>query len=381
MPYRQIVRACSDRRRWLLLRATVAAAAVTVATVAAATVFSARSDGGSHPHVVPGAPAVANRFLRQLVPFRVRYRDLLRAHPELVRTTRFTYVANDGRRRTAYLVLPSWYDRRHHPSIPLVIAPHGRGISAVRNLRFWGALPAFGPFAIVDPEGQGRRLTHYSWGWRGQIDDLARMPALVEKAVPGLRIDRSRIYAIGSSMGGQETLMLVARYPHLLAGAAALDSATDMVARYRAFAELRGGLRLQRLARIEIGGTPAQVPRAYTERSPLAFARAIADSGVPLHLWWSLRDRIVRDQNGESGALYRAIRRINPRAPVSKYVGRWAHSREMHPLTRLPLVLVRFGLIELDEPLPTEATAHSAPSRPARGRSGSVQEAGGRLTS
>ncbi len=375
------MRVSSDRTGRSLLRATVAAATVAVATVTAATVLSARSGGGPHPRVVPGAPAVANRILRELVPFRVRYRDLLRAHPELIRTKRFTYVANDGRHRTAYVVLPSWYDRRRHPPIPLVIAPHGRGLSARTNLRFWGALPAFGPFAVVDPEGQGRRLMHYSWGWHGQVDDLARMPALVEKAIPGLRIDRSRIYAIGSSMGGQETLLLVARHPHLLAGAAALDSATDMAARYRAFAELRGGLRLQRLARFEIGGTPAQVPRAYSERSPIAFARAIADSGVPLHLWWSLRDRIVRKQNRESGALYRAIKRINPKAPVSRYVGRWAHSREMHPLTRLPLVLVRFGLIELDEPLPTAITAAGRASRLPRGRSGTVQDAGGRVTS
>jgi pimeloyl-ACP methyl ester carboxylesterase len=363
------------------VRTIVGAAALVVATVAIATALSARSESPQRPHLVPGAPAGQSRALRQLIPFRVRYRDLLRARPELVRTRRFSYVANDGRSTRGYLVLPSWYDRRRHPPIPLVIAPHGRGLSARTNLRFWGALPAFGPFAVVDPEGQGRRLTHYSWGWRGQIDDLARMPAIVEKAFPGLRIDRSRIYAIGSSMGGQETLLLIARHPHLLAGAAALDSATNMAARYRAFAELPGGRRLQRLARIEIGGTPAQVPRAYAARSPIEFARAIADSGVPLHLWWSVRDRIVRNQNGESGALYRAIVRINPAARVSKYVGTWAHGREMHPLTRLPLVLVRFGLIELDEPPPTAVTPLGATVPLGAGRSGSIQNAVGRLAS
>ncbi len=265
---------------------------------------------------------------------------------------RIGYAASTGARRIAYVVLPRWYEARRDEPIPLVISPHGRGISARVNLRFWGGLPAFGPFAVVDPEGQGRTLTLYSWGWKGQIDDLARMPDIVERALPWLRIDRERIYAIGSSMGGQETLMLVARHPRLLHGAAALDSATDMAARYRAFPQLRNGAGLQQLARIEIGGTPDQVPRAYAERSPIAFARAIAFSGVPLHMWWSLRDRIVTNQNSESGRLYREIRRLNPNASVTKYVGAWAHSREMHPLTRLPLVLVRFGLIELDEPLP-----------------------------
>jgi poly(3-hydroxybutyrate) depolymerase len=238
-----------------------------------------------------------------------------------------------------------------------VISPHGRGISARVNLRFWGGLPAFGPFAVVDPEGQGRRLSLYSWGWRGQIDDLARMPEIVTHALPWLHIDRSRVYAIGSSMGGQETLLLVALHPHVLAGAAALDSATNMSARYRAFWRLPQGQELRALARYEIGGTPDQVPAAYAARSPIHYARQIAFSGVPLHMWWSIRDRIVTNQNAESGALYRAIKRINPDAPVTKYVGTWRHSREMHPLTRLPMVLVRFGLIELDDGLPRAPAA------------------------
>jgi hypothetical protein len=319
-------------------------------------------------------------LLQELVPFRVRYRDLIRRRHDLVRMVRFAYTANGGRRREGMVVLPRWYDPRHNPPLPLVIAPHGRGVSARRNLNFWGELPAFGPFAVVDPQGQGRRLTRYSWGWRGQIDDLARMPSIVEHAVPGLRLDRARIYAIGSSMGGQEVLLLVAFHPHLLAGAAALDSATNMAARYRAFAQLPGGLRLQRLARVEVGGTPAQVPDAYARRSPIHYARRIALAGVPLHMWWSVDDRIVRDQNAESGALYRAIRRIDPEAPVSRYVGRWAHSKEMHPLARLPLVLVRFGLIRLDEPLPAAVAASQSPAlprMPVGGRSGSVQGGAG----
>ncbi len=339
-----------------------------------------RHPGGTANSGSAAKAAASTSALRALIPFRVRYRDLLLDHPELVRTIRFTYVANDDRRRIGFVVLPRWYDRRRDPPIPLVIAPHGRGISARTNLRVWGALPAFGPFAVVDPQGQGRRLSDYSWGWRGQIDDLARMPGIVERSIPGLRIDRARIYAIGSSMGGQETLLLVARHPKLLAGAAALDSATNMAARYRAFAQLRGGSRLRGLARVEIGGTPAQVPRAYAERSPIAFARQIARSGVPIHLWWSFRDKIVRDQNAESGALYRAIERINPRAPVTKHVGGWAHSREMHPLARLPLVLVRFGLIQLDEPPPAVLTPSSRSDNVVpRARSGGVQSSGDKV--
>lgn len=284
--------------------------------------------------------------------FHTYYGDLLARHPELVRVWPISYRASDGRRRRALVILPRWYGPHRHPSLPLVISPHGRGASAAYNARFWGGLPAFGPFAVVNPEGQGRRLTLYSWGWRGQIDDLARMPKILSKALPWLRIDRRRIYAVGSSMGGQETLMLVARYPALLAGAAALDSDTNMAARYWAFRQLPGGAGDQRRARIEIGGTPNTVPLAYAARSPLSWVAAIARSGVKLHIWWSTKDKIVRNQYDESGLLYREVVRINPSAPVTQYVGTWAHSDEFHASHRLPLALVHLGLINLDGKIP-----------------------------
>lgn len=303
------------------------------------------------PAAVNALPA-PDPALRALIGFRVRYRDLLRRHDELVRTVAVPYRASDGAIRLAFLILPRWYGPNRHPPIPLVISPHGRGVTAEYNMHFWGGLPAFGPFAVVNPEGQGRRLALYSWGWRGQIDDLARMPRILHAALPWFHVDASRVYAVGSSMGGQETLLLAALHSRLLAGASALDSATDMTARYRAFAGLQDGPLLQQLARIEIGGTPATVPAAYAARSPIHFVRQLATSGVPLHIWWSLRDRVVVDQQQESGRLYRAILAANPEAPVTSYVGTWAHSAEMHATARLPLALVKLKLIELDEPLP-----------------------------
>jgi hypothetical protein len=146
-------------------------------------------------------------------------------------------------------------------------------------------------------------------------------------------------------MGGQETLLLVARFPHLLAGAAAFDAPTNMAARYRAFDALRFGDGLQRLARREIGGTPATDPEGYEIRSPLDWARKIAFSGVPLQIWWSSRDTTVTDQTRESGLLYRDIMRLNPFAPVTQFVGTWAHTTEMKSHGYLPFALSRFGLL------------------------------------
>jgi poly(3-hydroxybutyrate) depolymerase len=299
----------------------------------------------------------------RLEAFDVFYRDLARRDRDLVHRWAVPYRAWNGATRTAYVLLPDWYSRRRDPTIPLVISPHGRGLDARANLRFWGDLPAFGPFAVVSPEGQGRVLTRYSWGWRGQIDDLARMPAILARRLPWLRVDHRRVYAVGSSMGGQETLLLVARHARLLAGAAALDADTDMAARYYAFPKLVGGRRLQALARTEIGGTPTSAPRAFALRSPVDWARAIARSGVPLHIWWSRRDGIVRDQRDESGRLFRLVEAHHPRAHVTEYVGDWRHSKEFHASARLPLALVELGLIRLDESIPTPDRITRAPGR------------------
>ena len=83
----------------------------------------------------------------------------------------------------------------------------------------------------------------------------------------------------------------------------------------------------------------------------MTYVKQLAMNGVPLDIWWSRNDKIVVDQNMESGRLYRAIMALNPKAPVEQFVGNWAHSHEMNPLARLPLALVDLKIVELDEPL------------------------------
>jgi poly(3-hydroxybutyrate) depolymerase len=274
-----------------------------------------------------------------------------------VRMITIHYRAHDGVRRSAYVLLPSWYDRKTSPPIALVISPHGRGVSARANTKLWRGLPALGPFAVISPDGEGRRLGRYSWGSAGQIEDLARMPVIVHRTLPWVHVDQARVYAVGGSMGGQETLLLLARHPHLLAGAAAFDAVADMARQYKSFPRIpcdrhcrrawHGpiGRNLQALARTEVGGTPATRPLAYAERSPATYVRAIAASCVPLQLWWSLKDRIVTNQQHQSGALFEAIGKLRPDAPVTAFVGTWRHSAEMHAETRLPVALAALGLL------------------------------------
>jgi len=269
--------------------------------------------------------------------------DAAPASSSRVRT--FVYRSSTGAERKAYLVLPAWYGPERHPAIPVVTSPHGRGVDGAYNLRFWGDLPTRGGFALVSPDGQGRRLPLYSWGYRGQIDDLARMPELAGRAYPWLTLDRTRVFAIGDSMGGQEVLLLAARRGPRLAGVAALDPVTDMAARYRRWFVTPGEAALPAKARVEFGDSPDRIPAAYAERSPASFVDAIAHSGVHLQLWWSHRDAIVTDQSIQTGAFVERLRRRAPSAPVQEIVGYWQHAHEMHPETQLPAVLACFGLL------------------------------------
>jgi len=262
-----------------------------------------------------------------------------------VRTLTFTYRSHSGAARKAYVVLPAWYGERRHPVIPVVISPHGRGVSGSYNLRFWGDLPARGPFALISPDGHGRRLPFYSWGFAGQIDDLARMPVFARHAIPWLRLNPHRVYGIGDSMGGQEVLLLAARGGIRLAGVAAFDPVTDMARRYRVWHVTPGEQHLPALARVEFGGTPVQAPSAYAARSPSSRVREIARSGVPIQLWWSHRDSVITDQAEETGVFYDRVISLAPAAPVQEIVGYWEHAREMHPETQLPAALACFGLI------------------------------------
>jgi dipeptidyl aminopeptidase/acylaminoacyl peptidase len=257
------------------------------------------------------------------------------------------YLANGDHPRSAYIILPGDVGPGHKDRLPIVVSPHGRGVQPLANVKLWGTLPALGRFAVFCPEGQGRRLVLYSWGWRGQIDDLARARDIAVETLPWLKIDRNRFYALGGSMGGQEVLLLVARYPKRLAAAAALDSATDMARRFRDFAVLDNGASLRRLATQEIGGTPDTNPEGYALRSPVNYARKIAFSSVPLQLWWSTADQIVIDQARQSEALYNRVMELNPEAPLTKVVGSWRHSAEMRSTTLLPLALQKMGLLDL----------------------------------
>jgi poly(3-hydroxybutyrate) depolymerase len=280
------------------------------------------------------------------LPHAAAWRNV-RAVSDGVRQWNVRYRAHNGVPRPANVILPSQFGPgRATPPLPLVVSPHGRGVRAATNATLWRNLPAEGGFAVICPGGMGRRLPLHSWGWRRQIDDLARMPSIAEATLPWLRVDERRIYAIGGSMGGQETLLLLGQHPRLLAGAVAFDSVTNFYRRYADFGRTPGTRGLQPLARLEVGGTPETNPQGYVLRSPTHWLDPIARSGVRLQLWWSLADAIVVDQVHQSAHFYEELLKRKPRIKPDAVTGHWSHTGESYANLQLPAAVRWLGLVD-----------------------------------
>ena len=218
---------------------------------------------------------------------------------------------------------------------------------------------------MISPDGQGRRLGDYSWGSPGQIADLARMPAIARAGLPWLRIDRTQDLRV-RRQHGRPGVAAAARAPSPAARRrggvrrgvglrAAVPGVREAALQRALSARSRGAARTPAAGTgaVELGGSPRQRPLAFAERSPITYARAIAASCVPLQIWWSPADRVVVDQQRQSGKFFWKLRAMNPHAPISGYVGFWIHSHEMRASTRLPFALRRFGLLP-----PSTVTGH-----------------------
>jgi pimeloyl-ACP methyl ester carboxylesterase len=214
------------------------------------------------------------------------------------------------------------------------------------------------------------------------------MPAIVTETLPWLPIDMERIYVLGSSMGGQETLLLAASYPDALeggtgrlVGAAAFDAPCDLPVQcgYLSQMPLTASSNPPGVAALmleEVGSKPTDLSgfnRAavfynsktqthwtigqlldrldedqslWDERSPITSTDQLANLPFPLRLYWSSNDTVVGNQASEqTGKLYSQIQAANASADVQPVEGNWAHSVEFVPGDQLSDALRQFTLV------------------------------------
>jgi hypothetical protein len=254
------------------------------------------------------------------------------------------FTGPGGRRDRLVVGLPSWYGPRDDPPLPLVISPHSRGLTPWQEARRWGDLPGRFGIAVVNTGLHGRVIPRRSWAWPPDIAEMADLPGLLPRFLPYLRIDPNRIYAAGDSMGGQETLMLVARRPDLFAAAVAADPVTNFARRWYQFPASGESSGEQSAATLEVGATPRRARWLYVRRSPLFFARTFAFSGVPIQLWWNPQDTVViREGSTQTGDFYRAVKRLNSQAPLVARLDHTMHGWSFKYDHQLP-EMVRFLL-------------------------------------
>ncbi len=238
----------------------------------------------------------------------VGYNDCMRR--EITFTSEF-----DGTERRAILIAP---ENAGQEPLPLVIVPHAAGWTGEATAGYWRDIPVRHGVIAVFPHGHSRAVPLRSMGWRGQMSDLFLLPHIIEDM--GYPLDRSRLYAAGISMGGQEGLLLAGQHPDLLAGVVSFNAVVDLTAWfYDCESEVCGRME------IEVGGTPEEVPEAYAERSPISYAATIAET--PVLIYWDPDDKIVQFQEEkQSGRLFRLVKEIDPNAPIEGHRHDRGHS-------------------------------------------------------
>ena len=225
------------------------------------------------------------------------------------------YTSWNGRVRTLLIAYPR---SASAAGVPLLVTNHPAGLSMICTDEVALAAVRAG-YALACLSGQGVVTRAFSYGSAGQIADLARAPQLVESRIPDIRLDATRQYLAGSSMGGTEALLVALRYPTAYDGVASLDPVTDLARRYRSLP-----LNRRPLLEAECGGTPAARPECYAVRSPIEVLPHA--QGLPRHLlvWYSDRDPV----SGEPFQVPAFVAALQDRGLPGKLdvrVGDWGH--------------------------------------------------------
>ena len=205
----------------------------------------------------------------------------------------------DGTEQQAELFVPSSYDGKK--GLPLLAFSHfmGGNKSSARGVGHYEVAERVG-WLVVSPELHG--LNTDGKTSLGAIPAQHDVIDAIRYVQANYKVDENRIYADGRSMGGLQTLLLAAKYPHLFAAAMAGQPPTDFSIWERE------GPRLSEIVVKEFGGTRAERPFEYARREPLTYAKNLRYT--PTMIWNGTLDRVVTPEHAKK--MIALMQRYNP---------------------------------------------------------------------
>ena len=187
-----------------------------------------------------------------------------------MRVEKITYRnPHDGLTIPAFVFLPlNTHGKAQHPAL-VWVHENIRGHLYEHYIPFIRQATALG-YVVIAPEyrgsvGYGRAFYDAIDYGGAEVDDVLQAAAVLELRYPA--VNPNRIGIIGWSHGGMIALLASARQPNTFQAAAALVPVTNLFHRLA-----RKGVDSQRRAidgQNRFGGTPAEVPAIYRDRSPL----------------------------------------------------------------------------------------------------------------
>jgi predicted peptidase len=269
--------------------------------------------------------------------------------PDLSRKQTVTFTSStDGCEQTANIYSPAV---ETSGSLPLVLAPHPitwtaeddyhgglEGLMRKYHPGYYGLADKY-QVIIAMPHGHHHKEELCSVAGPEQISDMNDLIDALEEF--GYRVDKSRVYVSGISMGGQEALVLAGKYPDRITAVCVFNPIVDLAAWQEDLAnsevpEIREYGTADRIAN-EVGCYPDEMTEPYAERSATNYVDGL--SKVPTLVYWSEQDLIVpRQISHHTYLLYKMVKDMSLTNPFAEFNHTRSHGiSEFDQLTRWQL--------------------------------------------
>jgi predicted peptidase len=235
----------------------------------------------------------------------------------------------DNTKRELLLSVPSNMNLKK--KYPLIVSPHPFGFSNFENFAHgtpdllypfsgWSGLSNEYKVIIVLPLGHGRIYEKISLGYEGQIKDIVDVPEILNQY--NFKIDESRMYLCGLSMGGMETLTTMGMYPGVYKAGFSFNGIADLSKWFFDILDKKVDkklldMKIDELVRDEVGNIQTE-PNYYAKRSAISYIENLTKAN--LMLYWSSKDTVVPNQKlYQSKRLHDLIKQKNSNAQVFEH--------------------------------------------------------------